>query len=163
MRKYRLFGKIPVFDLVIVLIALVIAAVGIKILTSSNAAESAIDTKTQKIQYTVSVKGLSNDIEDLPMPAHTIKDGNTNSEIGKVVSAIKTENKSYDFNPVTGEKIVSVIEDRYDLIITVEANANQSERCTEINNVRIGVGKTMTFSMPSLYATGVVTSITEVK
>ena len=161
MRKYKLFGKIPIFDLVIILVVLVVAVVGIKIINTSKSGQSYIATETKDIVFTVVFNNISSQIICEPEIGEKVIDNLTNNNLGSVIS-VKTEPYvAYDYSNITGEVVTSTLEGRKNMTIEIAATATVSDVCTEINGVKIGIGKNMTFSMPSVCANGYITNIVE--
>ena len=162
MKKYRLFGKIPVFDVVVIAVVLVAAIVFYKVFTTSKSGNRLTNVETKTVRYTVDFLNLSNAVDGVADPGEKVYDLNTNYEIGKVVSAKSRPFVANSFDSFTGEPVSTEYSDRQSITIVVEATAKVSEVATEINSVKIGIGKTMTFNMPSLCATGVIIDIEEV-
>ena len=53
--------------------------------------------------------------------------------------------------------------DRKDVRIVISTQAVISDMGIDVNGVKLGIGRNMTFNMPSLCASGVITEIKEVK
>ena len=162
MRKYRLFGKIPVFDLVIVLLLVVIAVVFYFVFTSSQSGSSILNSQTKTVRYTVDFLNLSSDVKGVPDPGEKVYDTDTNTEIGKVVAASSRPFVNQSYNTANGEIVATEYSDRQVISVVIETKAIVSEKATEVNSVFIGLGKTKTFTMPSLCATGVIIDMEEV-
>lgn len=163
MRKYKLFGKIPIFDLVIIIVLIAVAFLGYKILNTSKSGESITGTEIKKVSYKIEFQNLSEQVDGVPDIGEKIFDFNTNTELGTVVSAESKPYVMYDYNSVTGEAVKTEYKDRVTICVVVESNASVSAKATEINGTKIGIGKNMTFNMPSLCASGIITNIVEVE
>ncbi len=162
MKKYRLFGKIPVFDIIIIAVIIVVAIVFYNVFMTSKSGEVIINSQTKTIRYTVEFLNISNTIDGIPDVGEKVYETSSNYAMGTVVSADAKPFVNYSYNEVTGEPTSTTYEDRQTISIVIEASAVVSERCTEVNGVKIGIGKTTTFNMPSLCALGVIINIEEV-
>lgn len=162
MKKYRLFGKIPVFDVILIAVLAIAAVLLYNVFMSSKSGEVIVNSETKTVRYTVEFKNISNTISSLPQPGEKIFETEGNYEVGRVISAEEKPFINYSYNDETGEPVSTKYEDRRTISVVVEAKATVSDRATEINNVTIGLGRSKTFNMPSLCATGVIVNIEEV-
>ena len=162
MKKYRLFGKIPVFDIIIIAVVLIVGIVFYKVFMTSKSGATILNSETKTIRYTMEFKDISELIDGVPEQGEKVYDTSTNYELGNVVSADKKPFIKYGYNDITGEPTSTVYEDRQIITVVVEAKAVVSEKSTEINSVKIGLGKSITVNMPSLCAMGVIINIEEV-
>ncbi len=162
MRNYKLFGKIPIFDIIIVLVLVVAAVVGVSVLNTSKSGVAYTTTVSKDIILTVRFGNISEQVVTMPKAGELVVDDGTNTNIGTVVSVAKEPYVMHDFNSVTGEPVSTIYNDRYNLFVTIKANAKVSEAATEINGVKVGLGKSMVFSMPSICTGGIITNIEEV-
>ncbi len=162
MKKYRLFGKIPVFDIIIIAIVLIAAIVFYNVFMTSKSGEIIVNSQTKTIRYTVDFLNISNTVDGIPDVGEKVYETSTNYFVGTVVSAQAKPFVNYSYNEVTGEPTSTTYNDRQTISIVIEASAVVSERSTEVNGVKLGIGKTTTFNMPSLCAMGVVVNMEEV-
>ncbi len=162
MRKYKLFGKLPVFDLIVIVVLLVAFILCFKVFNTSNTASVLTETQTKTIRYTVDFTNLSELIKNLPEQGEKVYDNTTNSELGKVVSSESLPFVLNSYNDITGEPVSTVCKDRHTIRVVAETTANVSDRGIEINGVKIGIGRNLTLNMPSLCATGIIKNIEEV-
>lgn len=162
MKKYRLFGKIPVFDVIIVAVILIAGIIFYNVFMTSKSGEVLVKSETKTIRYTIDFLNISNMIDGVPDVGEKVYETATNYEMGKVISAETKPFINYSFNENTGEPTSTKYDDRQTITVVVESKATVSERATEINGAKIGLGKTMTFNMPSLCAMGVIVNMEEV-
>lgn len=162
MKKYKLFGKIPVFDLIIILVLIAVGFAAVRIVLTSKSGNAYLNSESKTVRYTIDFYNLSMLVKGVPEPGEHVYDSLTNNEIGKVVSVTTRPFVSYSFNMETGETVATEYTDRQFVTIVVEAVATISDRETQINNIRIGMGKVITVNMPSLCASGVIIEIEEV-
>lgn len=163
MRKYRLFGIIPIFDLIIVAVLIIALIVGYNVFNTSKSGDMISSTETKTIRYTVEFYNISSLVDGVPEVGEVVHNNATNFEMGKVIYAETTPTVVYGMNDITGETVETVCQDRQTIKIIVEAQATVSEIATEVNTVKIGIGRTITFNMPSLCASGVIKNIETVE
>lgn len=159
MKKYRLFGKIPVFDIVVVAVLILAVVVCINVFGSSKSGSTIASTEYKTIRYTIEFYNLSNMIDGVPDEGEIVRDNVNNYDVGKVVFAEATPAVVYGINELTGETVETVYNDRQTIKVVVEAKATIAETGTQVNNVKLGIGRFMTFNMPSLCATGTIKNI----
>lgn len=158
MRKYRLFGKIPVFDVILILLIAAVVVFAFMFFKRNDM----MPAESRTIRYVLELKNINNAIESMPQQGETVTDGKTNIAIGTVVSSESIEYASNWFNAETGEVYRNVLSDRHTVRVVVEAKANISDQGIFVNNVRISIASQISARMPSLSSTAVVMSIEEV-
>jgi len=150
MRNYKLFGKIPIFDIVVVVVLIAVAFLGFKVFMSSKTGQTVTETQYKTIRYTVEFQNLSKMVDGLPEAGEKVRYEKTNSDIGVVVSS---ESKPYEVstpNLITGERVTSVYEDRQNVEVVIEATASVSDKGISVNGVYFGMGRSFTILMPSI-------------
>ena len=162
MRKYRLFGKIPVFDVIVIAVIIVLGIVFYNVFMTSNSGDVIVNSQTKTIRYTIEFMNISDMIDGIPDVGEKVYETSSNYEIGKVISAQSRPFINYSFSEITGEAVQTEYKDRSTVSVVVEAKAVVCERATEVNGVPLGLGKVMTCNMPSLCAQGVIVNMEEV-
>ena len=120
--KGRLFGKINLVDLgIILLLILAVCAVGAKI-----AKEKFVDRETVRISYTLCVRGVrQQSVDAIGMVKENITDAEKDEPLGDIVNIEKK----------TAEELVEMVDggfkraqysDKYDLYITLETDGVKS-------------------------------------
>ena len=161
MRKYKLFGKIPIFDVVVVLVLLVIVFIGYKVVNSSKMGVNYTTREPKEIIFTAVFDNISEQITDLPEIGEKVLDDATNTTLGTVCAVKKEAYTMHDFDS-EGNLIETPCPDRYTLVVDIKTTANISEVSTEINGTKIGLGKIFILTMPSLSTTAYISDIREV-
>lgn len=159
MKKYKLFGKIPIFDIIIVLVIVVALLVVGKVFMSSKTGQSVSSTKVNTIRYTVEFQNISAMVDGVADVGEKVRDVETSTEMGKVVSA---QSKPYSVtmpDMVTGEAVTTVQSDRQNIEVVIEASATVSDSGISVNGIRFGVGRTVGISMTSLSGSAIVRNI----
>lgn len=156
MKNYKLFGKIPVFDIFIVL---ALAAVVLVAFNISDSSEAAPGLKKTTVRYTVEFQEVSAQLKNIPNAGETVRDHQTNTEIGAVVSAKSMPCYLTVCDTVTGEMVTSIQQDKQNIEVVIEADAVVSDSGVSINGIRFGLGRTFLISMPSIYGNSIVRNI----
>ena len=159
MRKYRLFGKIPVFDVILVLLIVALVVIALMFFKGNEM----MPTESKTIHYVLELKNINNTIESMPQKGETVTDGKTNIAIGTVVSSEYLDFSSNWYNSETGELYTTEFSDRHTVRVVVEAKANISDQGIFVNNVRISIASQMSARMPSLSSSAIVMSIDQVQ
>ena len=120
--KGRLFGKINLVDLgIILLIVLAVAAVGAKI-----AKEKFTDRETVKISYTLCVRGVrQQSVDAIGMVKENITDAEKDEPLGDIVNIEKKPAEEL-IEMANGEFKRAEYPDKYDLYITLETDGIKS-------------------------------------
>ena len=138
-RKLR-FNAIDV--LILLLIAAVIYVVlNVFVLNSDGSQNSSVNYKT--IQYVVEVGNLDERFAQSVKAGQSVQDA-----IEK--KPYKKNNFSYDEN----KEVVSDVEGKITMKITIEAEAVDTESAYLVNNCQILVGKQFSLILPEMYAVG---------
>jgi FlaG/FlaF family flagellin (archaellin) len=131
----RLFGKISVIDIAVILVVAVVATAAY--LKFNVIGETATSVKTTPTTYTVLVRGIRQTTADMFRPGDAVynESGLTLGEVAAVETAPATTLATLQ----DGRYIISGIEERVDMTITVSANCSRSagrffvERTYELN------------------------------
>jgi len=139
--KGRLFGKINIVDLLVILVIIVAAVVlGVKFLGGNN---SAINPKTYKVTYTVLVENVEPEVyENIQehIPSTLMASGELLN--GQVTGVTAVEHEQRARLSDTGNALVLPIGDgKLDLTFTIECNV-VNVITTEIGTQEVRIGKT---------------------
>lgn len=162
MKNYKLFNKIPIFDVVLVAVILLLGIFCINVFFSSDSGKSVSATKKQVIRITAEYVDVSSRIDCVPVAGEKVRDSATNTEIGTVVSAKSSPYVAITMDTITGQLVKTPCTDRQNVEIVIEASADMSDKGILINNINIGLGRTYSFTMPSVIGNCVVRNIEEV-
>ena len=150
-KRFRLFGKIGVFDILIILVIIigVIFALRFSVNTNAGAASS-----TQKISYTVLISkkkpGLDKDI----VIGQKVFDSLKGSEIGVITGYNVKPYKSTQVNGITGNLVRSEVQGMDDIEVTISADAKVSQSGVTIGDYDVNVGKEMFIKSKSFASNG---------
>lgn len=159
-KEGKLFGKISIIDIFVVL-AIVVAALGIytRFITPSEK----VATQSQKIEYTLLVKGVRIGTAQALQNPSPITNNTTKEYIGDIIGATYTdavEGKEFS----NGEIKALTLPERYDVTVTVQVDGkiNDSGFYTSTNQA-ITVGSTQFFSSKYANTSGVITSVKKIQ
>ena len=116
--KGRIFGKINIVDLgIILLLILSIAAVGVKVYR-----DKFTEREHTAVRYTLFVAGVrQQSVDAINMVHERITDAETDDPLGDIVE-IKKEPAANIFQKADGEYVKSYYPEKYDLYITIETD-----------------------------------------
>lgn len=138
--KGRLFGKLNILDLLVIVIVIAAAAV----LVAKFTGNSALSGTTTKLTYTVKVCNVDKEVYDSIqqyIPGQLMASGEMLD--GYVVSADATPSKAteYVIDASSNGVTLAPAEDTYDVVFTIEANV-QDSLTNEVGTQEVRVGKT---------------------
>ena len=118
--KGKIFGKVSIVDLLIVL--LLVVAIGVTVFKFGFSAHKDVNEAGSKIEYVVKVEGVRNFTVDSIKEGAELYDDESDALIG-VVKGIEVE-KSMDYALKNdGTTVYAEKPDRYDVYLTVESDA----------------------------------------
>lgn len=149
-RKLR-FNAIDV--LILLLIAAVIYVVlNVFVLNSDGSQNSSVNYKT--IQYVVEVGNLDERFAQSVKAGQSVQDAIEKKVIGTVVGVQSEPYKKNNFSYDENKEVVSDVEGKITMKITIEAEAVDTESTYLVNNCQILVGKQFSLILPEMYAVG---------
>ena len=141
--KGRLFGKINIVDLIVILVIVIAAVVvGMKFLGCGNG-NSAINPNKTPVRYTVLVEGVEPEVyENIQkyIPGQLMASGELLDGYVTGVTPVEGRVHTATVNTADGTLEIPVNEGKLDLIFTIECNVVNSIT-TEIGTQEVRVGK----------------------
>lgn len=159
MRKYRLFGLIPIFDIVVVLILAVAFFIGYKVVNTSKTGTAYITEEKHDAVITVKFVNVSNQIIPNISEGDTVTDMYSNNVLGTVISYEKKPSLLNDFDNIEGNPIVLTYEDKSDITLKIKSAVTLHDYETLANGTKIGIANSLACSLQGFCGTGVVTNI----
>lgn len=155
----KLFGKINLMDLLIILALLIVGLVAYKVVFKS---ETAVTIGAKYFTTTCTIK-----LEELPVGASTyleagadVYDNETNVYIGKLVSATSGDYVKIIANKETNEFVETKVPNKETVYVTVEVNvSDQGADLITANNYYVKVGKYVNIRSKNFAGGGYVTLI----
>lgn len=154
-KQYRLFGKIGILDIIIVV--LVIAGLAAAFSYAANMDASAAPGQ-KTIEYGVYLSKKDADFEDKLIIGMNVYDSLKGGKIGTLVSYEKEPYSTLQPNTTTGEIIKSQVDGLYNYIVVIASPADISESTVAVGSYEVAVGKEMfikskTFASPGFCVT----------
>ena len=152
----KLFGKINIFDIIILLVVLILAIGLFIFLRTTEKTNSGLKEKTYMIKLDKVITGTSEKIKQ----GDKIYDNEINSYIGEVVSVEKREYTRVVENHETNELVEANVEGYETLILKLKVELNDVGSDLKTNNdYVIKVGKQVFLRGPSYASAGYIIQI----
>lgn len=136
--KGRLFGKINIVDLLIVLFLIAIAAGGY--LFFFGGSEKKV-VETAKVVYEFEITNVNKDFMDAITTGDPIRDSVRGNELGTVVSKESRQATMLNEDLINGRYVIADVPDAYDVVIAIEADADITPANIIIGGAEVKVGK----------------------
>lgn len=137
--KGRLFGKLNIVDLLIVLIILSIAG-GAYYMFFGGSEKQVV--QTSKVIYEFEITNVNKDFVDAINPGDPIRDNVRGSEMGTVTGKTSRSATMLNEDLISGRYVIADVPGMYDVVITIEADANITPANVIVGgNTEIKVGK----------------------
>lgn len=136
--KGRLFGKINIVDLLIVLLIISIAG-GIYIVFFGGSDKQVVETR--KVVYDFEITNVNMEFIDAITPGDPIRDSTRGNELGTVVSKTSRNATMLNEDLINGRYVIADVPDAYDVVITIEAKANITPANIIVGGAEVKVGK----------------------
>ena len=159
-KEGKLFGKVSIIDIIVVL-AIVVAAFGVYNRFAS--ANSKVETVTQNIEYTMIVKGVRQGTVDALEKGGQVFEATTKEYFGEIVGTDYVA--AVDYEEMLNGEIKSVeLPEKYDVTVTVriDGKVNDSGYYTG-SNAALNVGSRHVFYSKYAKTTGEIMSVKEVQ
>lgn len=136
--KGRLFGKINIVDLLIVLLIISIAG-GIYLVFFGGSDKQVVETR--KVVYDFEITNVNMEFIDAITPGDPIRDSTRGNELGTVVSKTSRNATMLNEDIINGRYVIADVPDAYDVVITIEAKANITPANIIVGGAEVKVGK----------------------
>ena len=160
-KKYRLFGKIPVVDILITLLLLAVFAAGIYLLTRPKV-KTQTGTQSQARTYPFTAEFLISQVREENLGLISVGDElytDKGVKIGKVTDVRRNPHEVLRFSS-TGQEVKTVMPQYSVLIVTVEGEATaSSDRGTFIGKRRIALNNSLLLVNRKINWTALVTGL----
>ena len=157
----KLFGKISIIDILVVLV-IIVAALGVY--SRFFVGNEKVETASSSIEYTLKVAGVRegtvNALKNFKGPLY---DKETKEYLGEIIDVTSSESVS-SVELSNGSIKESVIPERFDALLTVRVDGkiNSSGYYTATNQV-ISAGGTLVFKSKAASTSGTITNVYEAK
>ena len=156
-KKGRLFGKVNIVDLIIILVILSLIG-GIYFVFFGGSDKQVVETS--KIVYEFEITNVNKDFFDAITPGDPIRDNIRGNEIGTVVSKVFRKATMLNEDLINGKYVIVEVPDAYDVVITIEGKANITPANIIVGGAEIKIGKKFSIKGKGYANQGFVTKIT---
>ena len=155
----RIGGKISIVDIIVIILCLlVVCAFYVKY---NNDDTRAANVETKKITYTVKIAGIREGTVKSIREGDTFIDNINKDPMGKVVR-IEKEQATMLISLDDGTWIEAPVEDRYDIVMTMETDAELTDGHVYVNRVdELNVNSSITLLSKYVQFTGTITGINQ--
>ncbi len=122
-RDGKLFGKVSIIDIVVVVLVIVLALGVYKMFVGGS---SAVVTSSEKVECTFIIKNVRSYTADALAKKGPLYDKVSKEYIGEITD-VEVENGLYQVNMANGSFRQTVPEDRYNVYVTVEFDGKASD------------------------------------
>jgi len=136
--KGRLFGKINIVDLLILLLIISIAG-GVYLIFFGRSDKQVVETS--KVVYDFEITNVNKDFVDAITPGDPIRDSTRGNELGTVVSKTSRNATMLNEDLINGRYVIADVPNAYDVVITIEAKANITPANIIVGGAEVKVGK----------------------
>lgn len=150
-KNFKLFGKIGVLDIIIILLLIIGIFFALRFSVNTNAGAAA---NTQKVSYTILITKKKPGLEKDIIIGQKAFDSLKGSEIGVVSGYNVIPYKTTQPNGLTGDLIRSEVQGLYDIEVTITADAKVSQSGVMIGDYDVNVGKEMFIKSKSFASPG---------
>ncbi len=159
----KLFGKINIVDIVLLLIILVVGIVGYKKIFTNDSNVS-IGAKYYKTDFTLKVSSVPESLVKYLETGVDVYDNETNSYIGKVVSFSSGECLVNKINLNTNEYVLTETPEKINIYLVVEVEvADTDGDLINANNYYVKIGKYINVRAGKFAGGGYITEITRLE
>jgi hypothetical protein len=136
-RKFNLFDAF-------ILIFAVLAIVAIAYVLSGKASPTKIAVKTTHVTYQVEINGVIAELKNSAQVGDTVRDGVKRVNIGTITGVdVKPFTAQVPNLEENGKFNTAVVGDRSTVVLTIEADANESSGRYAVNGSTLGIGTLM--------------------
>lgn len=151
-KKKRSRKKFNLIDFLLIVVILLITASLVYLFLPSSWVKNITADKTVQIRYVVEIKGVDGQYINNIAAAQLVQDSVSKGDIG-YVEAVENNPYSelrYDLQQDSGIGVLSSIEGKYDLTITITADAHYEDgEGYTVNGTRIAVGERIYTKFPN--------------
>lgn len=146
-------------DFLLILFAVAIVLTAINIVSPMSLIDKLKADDSYTIHYTVEITGVGDEFLDKINENDTVVDAVSKFSLGSVEAVDYTVHSTLEYNESqgdgAGEGVLATHKDKYDILVTVKANASyMAEKGYFVGDRRIAVGEKMTLRFPDYVGEG---------
>lgn len=147
--KRKIKWRLNLFDVIVILCALVAAVLIINYASRSGGGASIIPAGTQEtVTYVLELHGMRFGTADLIRPGDSLIDKVEKRALGTVVSVERRPAMMLENDRTTGDRVISEVPGRIDAIITVSAQATITDSQVSVDGFALRVGARVSVNGP---------------
>lgn len=141
--KGKIFGIINYLDLMAILVVALLA-VNFFVLDNEKNSKELIQSKADReILLTFNISGIKDISVNSVKKGDIFREVPTGNVLGEVVK-VEVKNQKIATTDRDGNVVYSDVPDRYDMLVTLKAMANETEKSIKVSNLEVQIGRTMT-------------------
>ena len=156
-KKGKGFGRLNIVDIIIILVLLALVG-GVYYVFFGGSDKQVVETS--RVLYEFEITNVNKDFVDAINPGDPIRDNVRGNEIGTVVSKTSRNATMLNEDLINGRYVIADVPDRYDVVMTIEGQANITPANIIIGGAEIKVGKRFSIKGKGYANQGFVTKIT---
>lgn len=144
-------GRFNFIDVLLIIIVLIIIASLVYVFLPTSWVRSIFSDEKTDIQYTVEIKGVNEAYLENIKENDIVLDSVSKGNIGTVTAIdYSTQYTQLEYNETTQSGVLSVVPDKYNMIITISVTADYNEgEGYSVNGTRIAVGEKISLRFPN--------------
>jgi hypothetical protein len=154
--KGRLFGKVNILDLLVVLLVLAVAG---RFVYGRMKAPTQNASQDQRLQVVFKLPGVSKPTVDALPVGTELFDSKSNNRMGKVIEVKAQPAKVLSYTP-DGRLVETTSTDVYDVYLTVEGPGRVSDNGVTLNGLEMRIGRANNMKSSLWAGTGITWGIT---
>lgn len=159
--KSKSSGKFNLIDVLLIVMVLIIVASLIYVFLPTSWIRSILADDKVDIQYTIEIQGVDEAFLENISENDIVLDSVSKGTIGTVTAIdYSTPYTQLEYNETTQSGVLSVVPEKYNMLITISVNADYTEgEGYAVNGTRIAVGELMNLRFPNFTAEGYCISV----
>ncbi len=138
--KGRLFGKVSIIDLLVILIFAMVLFVGLKLVFREETTVAVVAENQESIRYIIEIQKVRTPFEEMPKPGMAVYNSSKNFYIGDVYEVDYETYQTLEENTTSGTIELVSQEGLLTVYITVEAIADVSDIGYTVGSQEIRIG-----------------------
>lgn len=157
----KTFSKRFTFNIIdVILIMLILASLAslIYLFTAADDTDTT-DVKKVLLEYSITISSIREDLQGKAGIGDAIWDAEKGTALGEVIDVAYAPTVKETIDRSTGQAITTQVPGYMNIILTVQTEANAESGFYRVAEYEFQLGRTVTFCLPDLTGTGVITDI----
>lgn len=131
------------------------------VLSGRKSAAVSGEAETVRLEYVIEIQNVDEKFAEIIKKDQPVQDAIKRKNIGTVTGVAHDSFQKIVFNYESGEEVLSSVEDRITLVVTIQADATEGRDAYTVNGEVIRVGEQYSLIFPGMYGVGFCTSLKE--